>query len=510
MTSTDEAAAPLMHIGGLWTPAASGRTLPVVDPATEEVIGHIPAAAAADVATAVEAAGEAGAEWRSTTWKFRADLLRALADSIDDCREELARLDALDSGNPVTGMRLDARRAAEDLRYFAGLGGELKGDTVPWSEVQFGQTFREPYGVVWRITAYNHPLMFAASKSAAALTAGNAIVVKPSEHTSLSSLRLAQLAADVLPPGVFNVVTGLGHEAGAALVEHPDVPRVAFTGGVPTGRAILRSGAEHIKHVTVELGGKNPMIVFPDADVRAAAAAAVTAMNLRRSTGQSCRSTSRLLLHTSVVKAFTDVLVEQVESLRIGDPRSDDVDMGPLAFAAHYERVMGYIDLGRSEGARVVTGGGRPAGLPQGYYVAPTVFADVLPEMRIANEEIFGPVICVLTWDDYDEMIRVANGVEYGLTANVWTNDLSAAYRTVQLLQAGMVWVNGDGSGPLGVPFGGYKQSGLGKEGTLAELLSYTREKSVVVNLPGSPAGAARPTSGADPQVHQHGLEQPG
>jgi betaine-aldehyde dehydrogenase len=482
---------PLMSIGGRWTAAVSGRTLPVIDPSTEDTIGHIPAGDRSDVAGAVEAAEEAGRRWRSTTWKDRAKVLDTLADRIDDCREELAQLDALDSGNPVTGMRGDVRKAAEDLRYFAGLGGELKGETVPWTDVQFGQTFREPYGVVGRITAYNHPLMFAVSKSAAALMAGNSIVVKPSEHTSLSTLRFAEIAEDVLPPGVFNVVTGLGHEAGAALVEHPDVPRVAFTGGVPTGRAILRSGAEFIKHVTVELGGKNPMIVFPDADLRAAAAAAVTAMNLRRSMGQSCRSTSRLMPHASIAGEFTDFLVEQVESLRIGDPRQDDVDMGPLAFAAHYEKVMGYIEVGRSEGARVVTGGGRPAGLQQGYYVAPTVFADVQPTMRIATEEIFGPVICVMPWDDYDAMIEVANGVEYGLTANIWTNDLSAAYRTAQQVQAGMIWINGDGSGPPGVPFGGYKQSGLGKESGLSEMYGYTREKSLIVNLPGSAAGSA-------------------
>jgi betaine-aldehyde dehydrogenase len=325
--------------------------------------------------------------------------------------------------------------------------------------------------------------------------AGNTIVVKPSEHTSLSSLRFAQLAADVLPEGVLNVVTGLGHEAGAALVEHPDVPRVAFTGGVPTGRSILRSGADRIKHVTVELGGKNPMIVFPDADVKSAASAAVAGMNLKRSMGQSCRSTSRLLLHESLVAEFTDALAEKVDGLRIGDPRRDDVDMGPLAFAAHYERVMRYIETGKEEGARLVTGGGRPPGIDRGYYVAPTIFADVEPTMRIATEEIFGPVICIIAWSDYDEMLEIANGVEYGLTANIWTNDLSAAYRTARRVQAGMVWVNGNGSAPRGVPFGGYKQSGLGKEGGLSELLGYTREKSLIINVDGEqPRAPIRPT----------------
>jgi betaine-aldehyde dehydrogenase len=461
----------------------AGPTLPVIDPATEEQIGTIPAATAADVATAVERAEEGSREWASFTWRRRSDLLFALGDRLAEAAEDLALTDTIDSGNPISGMRYDAGRAGEELRYFAGLGGEAKGDTIPWTAAQFGLTFREPYGVVGRITAYNHPLLYAVGKSAAPLITGNAVILKPSEHTSLSTLKFAGIATELLPDGVLSVVTGTGSEAGNALVEHPRVPRIAFTGGVPTGRAIMRGAAEHIKHVSLELGGKNPMVVFPDVDLSAATAAAVAGMNLRRSTGQSCQSTSRLLVHTSIAGAFTARLVELVEALRIGDPQRDDVEVGPLSFAAHHRRVLDYIEVGKAEGATLVTGGGRPAGLDRGYFVAPTIFSDVDPRMRIAQEEIFGPVISILTWRDVDEMVALANGVEYGLTANVWTQDLSSAFRTAQRLDAGMVWVNGEASRPAGVPFGGFKHSGIGKEGGLGELLGYTREKSVIMNL---------------------------
>jgi betaine-aldehyde dehydrogenase len=464
-------------------PVSAGSTLPVIDPATEEHIGTIPAGTALDVAAAVERAEEGGREWTSFSWRRRSDLLLQLADRLAEVAQDLALTDTRDSGNPISGMRYDASRAGEELRYFAGLGGEAKGDTIPWTAAQFGLTFREPYGVVGRITAYNHPLLYAVGKSAAPLVTGNAVILKPSEHTSLSTLKFAELAAELLPDGVLSVITGTGAQAGNALVEHPRVPRIAFTGGVPTGRAILRSAAEHIKHVSLELGGKNPMVVFPDVDPAQAAAAAVAGMNLRRSTGQSCQSTSRLLVHTSIADAFTARLVELVEALRIGDPKRDDVEVGPLSFAAHYQRVMDYIEVGKAEGATLLCGGGRPRGIDRGYFVAPTIFTDVAADMRIAQEEIFGPVISILTWRDVDEMIELANGVEYGLTANVWTKDLSSAFKTAQRLQAGMVWVNGEATRPAGVPFGGYKHSGIGKEGSLDELLGYTREKSLIMNL---------------------------
>jgi betaine-aldehyde dehydrogenase len=474
-----------MSIGGQWVPASDGATLPVVDPATEKRIATIPAGGPKDVAVAVEAAADAAPAWAGRSWLDRGELLRELARRLEERVDELAMMDAVDGGNPVSGMRGDVRRAVEEVRYYAGLGGELKGDTVPWTAQQFGQTYREPYGVVGRITAYNHPLQFAVTKVAAPLIAGNTVLLKPSEHTSMSALRFAELAQDVLPPGVLNVVTGTGVGVGAPLVEHPGVPRISFTGGVPTGRAILRAAAEHIKHVSLELGGKNPMIVCPDVDVEAAAQAAVAGMGLRRSTGQSCQSTSRILVHDSIAEELTERVLEIIGGLRIGDPRDDDVEIGPLCFREHHERVLGYIEIGKAEGARLLTGGGRPEGLDRGFYVAPTVFTDVTPDMRIANEEIFGPVISIMTWRDEAEAIALANGVEYGLTANIWTNDFSAVHRIARAVEAGTVWINGAaGARPVGVPFGGYKHSGLGREACLGEALSFTREKSLILTFP--------------------------
>jgi betaine-aldehyde dehydrogenase len=474
-----------MFIGGEWTDAVDGATMPSIDPSTEEVIGVIPAAGPADVDRAVAAAAAAAPDWAATPWPERARLLRALAQRIRDAAEELAHVDTADAGLPLFGSRGDIAGAAAEIDFFAGLGGEVKGDTLPTTPSQVAMTAREPYGVVGRIVPFNHPFKFAAGKSAAPLMAGNAVVVKPAEHTSLSALRLAALAEDILPPGVLNVVTGTGDACGAALVAHPAVPRVAFTGSVPTGRAVLRGAAEHIKHVTLELGGKNPMIVFPDVDPERAARGAVAGMNLRRTMGQSCQSNSRVLVHARVKDPFLAALIDLVAGLRVGDPRDDDTDLGPLAFREHYERVTAYVAAGLEDGAKLLTGGSRPDGLRRGFYLEPTVFGDVRPGMRIAHEEIFGPVVAVMDWEDEDEMIAVANGVEYGLTANVWTNDLSTAHRTARRLQAGLVWVNGEGGKPLGTPFGGFKHSGLGTEGSLEELLSYTRLKSVVINLKG-------------------------
>ncbi|MPZ62703.1 MAG: aldehyde dehydrogenase family protein [Propionibacteriales bacterium] len=471
-----------MFIGGAWVGANDGTTIESIDPSTEEPIGAVPSASEADVDRAVAAAREAAPAWAATAWTERADLIRELARRIDDAAEELARLDSRDGGLPLAGSRGDVRGTVRELEYFAGLGGETKGDTLPGTPSQWATTHREPYGVVGRIVPFNHPFKFATGKSAAPLMAGNTVILKPAEHTSLSALRLAELVENLLPPGVLNVVTGPA-ATGAAIVGHPDVPRIAFTGSVPSGRAVLRTAAEHIKHVTLELGGKNPMVVFDDADPARAAAAAVAGMNLRRSMGQSCQSNSRILVHRSSKDAFLDALTDIVEGLRVGDPLDEATDLGPLAFEQHYERVLGYVEAGRSEGARLLTGGRRPDHLTRGYYLAPTVFADVQPGMRIAREEIFGPVMSVFDWDDEEDMIRLANDVEYGLTANIWTNDVHRAHRTAQRLQAGTVSINGEGRKPIGTPFGGYKHSGIGLEGSLDELLSYTRSKSVVVNL---------------------------
>jgi betaine-aldehyde dehydrogenase len=470
-----------MHIAGSWTDSDTGRRLEAINPTNEQVLATFPDGSAADVDRAVESATDAAAGWRATAWPARARLLHQLADRIEESTDELAMLDALDAGKPVRIMRKDVGRAAAEIRYYAGLASEARGSTSPLAEESLSYTLREPYGVVGRIVPFNHPFKFASGKIAAALAAGNAVILKPGEQTSLSALEFARLAEDLLPTGLLNVVTGDGATVGGALVAHPRVPRIAFTGSVGVGKAIMRSAADHIKHVSLELGGKNPIIVFPDVDPRRAAIAAVAGMNIAASTGQSCGSTSRLFVHEDVREPFIEALVEHLGTLRIGDPTEDETQVGPLAFRSQYDRVVSFIDQGVDEGARLVYGGRRPAAHPEGYFLEPAVFVDVEDEMTIAREEIFGPVFSVLGWRDVDDVIARANSLPLGLTANIWTENVSTAHRVAAALEAGYVYVNGDGRRPPGAPFGGWKSSGLGKENSLEELLSFTREKTVTV-----------------------------
>jgi len=472
-----------MHIGGEWVDAVSGAVLESVNPATEAPLGTVPDAGPEDVDRAVTAGREAAAGWRDLGWAGRAALLRKLAARIEEEAEALARLDVADGGAPLAGMRSDVAGAVAEIHYYAGLAPETRGSTAPPASDTLSYTVREPYGVVGRIIPFNHPVKFAAGKVAAPLAAGNTVVLKPAEQTPLSALELARIAAEVLPPGVLNVVTGRGPIAGAALVAHPDVGRVAFTGSVPSGRAVLRAAADGVKHVSLELGGKNPIVVFPDVAPARAARAAVAGMNIARCTGQSCGSTSRLFVHDDVYDAFLDGLVARLSELRVGDPMDPETEVGPLAFRAHHDRVMSFIDGARREGATVAAGGVRPAAFPRGFYVEPTVLTDLRDDMTVVREEVFGPVLSVLRWRDVDDVVRRANATPYGLTANVWTSDISAAHRTAARLEAGYVYVNGTGRRPLGTPFGGWKASGLGKENALEELRSYTREKTVTVTL---------------------------
>lgn len=471
-------------IAGELVGASDGATLDCINPATEQVVGTIPACTPGDVDAAVSAASAAAPAWRDRGWAGRSEALFELARVLDQHREEFATLDAIDSGNPITAMRRDAKNATSNLRYFAGLAPEIKGETLESGVSSVNMSVREPWGVVGRIIPFNHPFQFVAAKVAAPLAAGNTVVIKPSEHTSMSALRMAEIVQEILPAGVLNIVTGNGASTGAALAAHPDVPRVSFTGGVPTGQHILRAAAKYMKEVTLELGGKNPMIVFPDVDPVAAAKAAIASMNIRRSQGQSCGSTSRVFVHASIHDAFLAAIAAQLGAIKIGDPLADETEMGPLAFRAHYERVVGFLDSAQQDGARFVTGGSRPTGLDTGYFVAPTVLADVDPAWKVAREEIFGPVMCVFPWTDEDAVVAAANDTDFGLTANVWTNDLGAAHRTARRLEAGYVWINGAGGRPLGGAFGGFKLSGIGKEGGLEELLSYTRGKNINVNFP--------------------------
>jgi betaine-aldehyde dehydrogenase len=467
-----------LYIGGQWTSSEGDRSFETINPSTGEKLDDVPAAGVTDVDRAVAAALAAHRDWARTPIVERARALELLARRIVQHAEELALMDAVDSGNAIVGMRGDMTWTADSLRYFAGLVTEIKGETSSRGPGHLNFTRRQPYGVVAKINPFNHPFRFCAEKAAAPLAAGNCVVIKGSEQAPLSSLKLGELCDGIFPPGVVNILTGDG-ALGAALVRHPDVRRVGFVGSVPTGRAVARDAADGLKPVTLELGGKNPIVIFPDADPRKAATAAIKGMNMNRQ-GQSCSSTSRVLVHRSLHAAVVEELVRQAEALPVGLPWLETSEVGPIVSARQRDRVMSYVDAGCTEGATLLTGGGKPADplLGSGFFVSPTVFDDVTPAMRIAREEIFGPVMSVMTWDDPEEMLARANGVEYGLTAAIVTNDLRAAMETAERLEAGYVWINSTGR-YLGAPYGGWKQSGIGQEECVDELLSYTRIKNV-------------------------------
>jgi betaine-aldehyde dehydrogenase len=471
-----------MLIGGELVESSAGGWIDCINPATEEHIGQVPRATEADVEHAVAAAEAAQIKWAELSVQERSQYLHKLADAFTAHADELLMLEVADSGNAITPMKGDLAGCVERLRYFAGLGYELQGHTIPGVSDKLHMTIREPYGVVGRIIAFNHPVAMAVHGMASPLMAGNSVVLKPSEQCPLSALRLGEIAREILPPGVLNILSGDGN-AGNALVRHPRVKRLSFIGSVRTGMAIQRSAAEvAVKAVSLELGGKNPFIVFPDASVEKVAAAAVAGMNFGLQ-GQSCGSTSRLFVHDSIYDAVVKAVAEKVNSIRVGDPFQWSTQMGALNSQAHLERVKQYVASGKSEGARIVAGGERPVGstFEKGFWLQPTVFTDVSPDMRIAREEIFGPVLSILRWSDVDEVISMANSVDYGLTAAIWTNDITQAMRTARRVQSGFVWINGVNSHVRAVPFGGYKNSGVGRERGIEELYSYTEEKSLQI-----------------------------
>jgi acyl-CoA reductase-like NAD-dependent aldehyde dehydrogenase len=469
-----------MLIGGELVESAAGGWIECLNPATEDVIGRAPRATEADMAQAVSAAETAQVKWAELPVQERSNHLMRLADAFAAHADELLMLEVADSGNAITAMKPDLANCIERLRYYAGLGFELQGRTIPGASDRMHMTLREPFGVVGRIIAFNHPIAMAVHGMASPLIAGNTVVLKPSEQCPLSALRLGEIARDVLPAGVLNVVSGDG-TAGNALVRHPRVKRLSFIGSARTGMAIQRSAAEvGVKSISLELGGKNPFIVFPDASVEKVAAAAVTGMNFGLQ-GQSCGSTSRLLVHDSIYDEVVKSVAQKVNALRVGDPFDWSSQMGALNTRAHLDRVKEFVASGLAEGARLVAGGERPTGaaFEKGYWLAPTVFADVTPTMRIAREEIFGPVLSIMRWSELEDAIAMANAVEYGLTAAIWTQDITQALRAAKRVQSGFVWVNGVNSHVRAVPFGGYKNSGIGRERGIEELYSYTEEKSV-------------------------------
>ena len=472
-----------LFYGGAWH-ASEGGSIAVSSPSTGETLGNVVDATRGDVDRAVTAARAGFLTWRDTPAQSRAAAIRKAASVLRAHAEELAWLDAVDGGNPFNAMHYDVEISAGYMEYFAGLVTELKGDTIPIGPGVLNYTVREPLGVVARIGAFNHPLLFVAGKMAAPLAAGNSIIVKPADQTPLSALRLAELWDGIFPPGVFNVITG-GREAGEALVAHRGVAKIGFIGSVNVGRAVMQAASESLKALTLELGGKNALIACNDATAEEVAEGVVRGMNFRYVTGQSCNSTSRVYLHEDIHDRTVTEIVKRVAGLKIGLPTDRDAEVGCLSSRAQFDKTMSYIRVGQEEGAHLAHGGKRPGDprLANGFFVEPTVFTNVTDDMRIAREEIFGPVVSILRWRDESDVIARANALDVGLTASIWTHDLDRAHRMASHIEAGYVWINGASTHYVGVPFGGYKQSGMGREESIEELLACTQIKNINVTL---------------------------
>jgi betaine-aldehyde dehydrogenase len=460
--------------GGQWHHNAGAARLQSINPSTGALLAEVEIATLADVDAAVHSARNAFGQWSQTPPLVRARILREAATLIRANALDLALLDAADCGNPVKAMVFDAEIAATQLEYFAGLVLEIKGETIPTGNGSLNYTRREPLGVVARIFPFNHPFMFAAGKIAAPLAAGNTVVIKPPEQASLSTLRLMELLEGVFPAGVLNCVVG-GRDIGAALVAHPDVAAIGLIGSVSAGKAVLHAAADGMKRTLLELGGKNAMIVFPDADFDRAVEGSVRGMNFTWC-GQSCGSTSRLFVHESLHDRFVQALVQRISVAHVPGLATDlRTTMGALINQSQHQRALDYIAQARSEGATLASGGQRPSNpqLDRGFFIEPTVLTDVTPQMRIAREEVF----------DTDAMFDAVNGIDLGLTASIWTRDLVTAHRAAARVQAGYVWVNDCSSHFTGAPFGGYKQSGLGREESKEELFEFTQIKNINVSM---------------------------
>lgn len=472
-----------MLIGGELLPASDGATFDAIDPYTTQVWATAPAATGGDVDAAVAAASAAFPAWRDTPGYRRAELLHALADAVMAEADRLAVWETTDNGKVIRETRPQMAFVARNLRFFAGYADKLYGRTIPLDNPEiFDYTVRRPYGVCALITAWNSPLSLLANKLPPALAAGNTVVIKPSEHASITTLELCRLATEVgFPPGVINVVTGDGM-VGDRLTRHPEVAKISFTGGGPTGKRIAANAAERLVPATLELGGKSPNIIFADADLDRAIVGAVA--GIFGAAGQTCVAGSRLLVEQSVYTRVLDEVSERAGRIRLGDPKLADTEMGPVANRPQYDRILGIMAAAQEAGARVTAGGGAATGdgLGEGLFVQPTVLADVDPDSRIAHEEVFGPVLSVIPFETEADAVRIANGTEFGLAAGVWTNDLSRSHRMTAALDAGVVWVNTYRTSAAQAPFGGTKQSGYGRERGEDVLADYTTVKNVMVD----------------------------
>lgn len=467
-----------LFIDGEFTPGASEERLQVESPADGSIIGSAPAGTAADVDAAIEAAQRAyRGTWGHVSARDRVEYLLAIADGIEAAFDEFVLLETLENGKPLHESENDVAEAIDGYRYYAGVADKLHGETIPERDGLFDYTLREPYGVVGAIIPWNWPPMHSADFTAPPLAAGNTVVLKPAPETPLSSLKMAEIWQDVLPDGVVNVVTG-ATEPGVELSTHADVGKIAFTGHTQTGSKVMAAAAANITDVMLELGGKNANIVLPDANLEQTIDGVWH--GIFDNQGQACASGSRVLLHEDIADEFLDPFVEKTREMTIGPGTDPETDLGPLASQAQYDKVTGYLEVGREEGASIIYQGDLPDGLPDGYYVPPTIFGDVTREMRIAREEIFGPVLAVQTVDSVEDAIDIANDTEYGLTGAVWSRNMEVANRVARRLEVGLVFVNNFVNGFLGVPFGGYKRSGIGRKlGFQDTMREFTRVKSV-------------------------------